>query len=86
MSKKLCLINLVDFGSLRAQLEDKKVKSPKARKSRARRLQQLLRSLPGISGSPGVLGYTITRTNNQGKFGTGEFLSSSRIEKKPRFL
>ena len=46
MSNKVCLINSVDFGNFKAQLEDKKVNSLKARKSRARRTQQLIRRLP----------------------------------------
>ena len=45
-TSKVCLINSVDFESLRAQLEDRKANSLKARKSRAKRLQQPVRSLP----------------------------------------
>ena len=45
-TNKVCLINSVDFESLRAQLKDKKVNSLRARKSRAKRMQQPLRSLP----------------------------------------
>ena len=45
-TNKVCLINSVDFVSLRAQLGDKKVNSLRARKSRAKRLQQPLRNLP----------------------------------------
>ena len=45
-TNKVCLINSVDFESLRAQLEDKKANSLAARKSRAKRLLQPLRTLP----------------------------------------
>ena len=45
-TSKVCLINSVDFESLRAQLEDKKANCLRARKSRAKRLLQPLRTLP----------------------------------------
>jgi len=43
---KVCLINSVDYESLKAQLGNKKVNSLKARKSRARRLQQTVKRMP----------------------------------------
>merc|ERR1711911_173060 len=43
---KVCLINSVDYESLKAQLGNKKVNSLKVRKSRARRLQQTVKRMP----------------------------------------
>ena len=43
---KICLINSVNFVSLKDQLGNKKVKILKAMKSRARRMQQVVRELP----------------------------------------